>query len=199
MTNRMWVTLFFLSCSLPTHVLSHDQQAVSQTGCISFPGNLINHACLIWIGCMSLIFFSLLGILINNVSVWLTGSEWDCNSFLFQAVLSLISFHDQQAVSYIAFPSFSRWSMTNRGWVTQYLYLPTMAHLMTNRGWVTVFIFFVMMSHQSYLIPQLTGCEWCLISRQSDESCLISWPTGCEWYHFVLFAKESHQSSSYIN
>ena len=148
MTKRQWVTHCFISLpgSLINHVLSHDQQGVSETTsflCQSV-SSIVSHPMTnrVWVTVLYLLTRQ------SHQSClipWPTESEWHCFMSLPSSLINHFSSHDQQKVSDTALCLCQAASsiMSHREWVTPVLYV------------------FARQSHQSCLIES----EWhCFIS-----------------------------------
>ena len=145
MANSMWVVtlLYFLLANLINHVSSgHNQQNVGDI--TLFLARHFHQSC---------IFPSP------------TESESHCFISLPGSLINHVSSHDQQYVSDNAlfFTRQSHQSCLITGSEWHYFISSIMSHPMTNRQWVTLWLY--LQSHQSCLIPWSTGCEWhCSIS-----------------------------------
>ena len=143
-TNRMWVTLlYFLPGIFINHVSSHHQQKVSHTALFlcQAVSSIMSHP--------------------------MTNSMWVTMLYFLPGSLQVINHvsHDQQYVSdtalFFARQSHQSCLITGSEW--HYFISSIMSHPMTNRQWVTLWLY--LQSHQSCLIPWSTGCEWhCSIS-----------------------------------
>ena len=78
--------------------------------------------------------------------------------------------------------------MTNRQWVTLFLFQAIISHCTTDREWVTMLYCSARQSHQSFLIPWSTGSEWhCIISLPGISSIMSHPMTNRKWVTLLYF------------
>ena len=158
MTNRMWVMLTALSCSLINHVSSHDQQGVSDTALL---WSIISHPMTnsMWVTPCALLQSHQ-----SCLIPWPTECEW--HHVLYYSLINHVSSHDQQNVSDAYYFKLHSHQSCLIPWPTEC-------------EWHHV-LYYSLINHVSSCDQQNVSDAHCF-KLQSHQSCLIPWPTECEW------------------